>query len=169
MRRFLITGLVLGLLGQFLAGQQIGGPNRMNLDGPRAGLTLITGETAKRLEEELDVTSPVISQFGWHFEKRFFSIPEGPTGVVEFIPLIGGMENNIVLPSLSLVVGLRGINGKEIGVGPNISVSGIAYVLGGGVTKTIGMLNIPVNGSIVFSSEGARVSLLVGFNSAYME
>ena len=146
--------------------QWTGAPNRMSLSGPRAGLTLITGKTADRLEDELDIKTPIISQFGWHFEKRFFSIPEGPTGVVEFIPLIGGMENNIVLPSVSMVVGLRGVNGREIGVGPNVSVSGIAYVVGVGVTRTIGMLNIPTNFSVVFSNEGVRLSILVGFNSA---
>jgi len=146
--------------------QWTGEPNRMSLSGPRAGLTLITGKTADRLEDELDIKTPIISQFGWHFEKRFFSIPEGPTGVVEFIPLIGGMENNIVLPSVSMVVGLRGVNGREIGVGPNVSVSGIAYVVGGGVTRTIGMLNIPTNFSVVFSNEGVRLSILIGFNSA---
>ena len=154
------------MISNLCLGQQLGGPSSMDLSGPRAGLTLITGETAERLEEELDVKTPIISQFGWHFEKRFFSIPEGPTGVVEFVPLIGGMENNVVLPSVSLVVGLRSVDGLEIGVGPNVSISGIAYVLGAGVTKTVGMLNIPVNGSIVFSNEGARFSLLVGFNSA---
>ncbi len=166
MTRVLILTLAVALLCESLPGQQIGGPTRQDLSGPRTGITLITGKAADRVEEELDLKLPLISQFGWQFERRFFSIPEGPTGVVEFIPLIGGMENNVLLPSVSLVVGLRGVNGMEFGVGPNASISGIAYVAGGGITRTIGMLNVPLNLSIVFSQEGARFSFLVGFNSA---
>lgn len=138
---------------------------QMKLAGPRFGFTVITGEAAETMKDEYDL-NPFITQFGWQTETRFFSVPEGPTGVVEAIILLGGMEQSVVLPSLSLVVGLRRADGAEIGFGPNLSLSGIAYVIGGGFTRSAGQLNIPVNVSLVLSDAGPRISLLVGFNTA---
>jgi len=139
--------------------------SQAKLSGPRFGFTIITGDAAKTLKDDHDL-NPFITQFGWQSETRFFSVPDGPIGVVESIMLIGGMEQSVFLPSLSLVGGLRGANGAEIGLGPNLSLSGIAYVIGGGVNKSIGELNIPMNLSVVLSKEGPRISLLIGFNSA---
>lgn len=139
--------------------------NPVQLSGPRFGFTLITGEAAETMREEYDL-SPFITQFGWHAETRFFSVPNGPTGVAEFIILLGGMEQSVVLPSLSGIVGIRGPTGLEIGFGPNLSLSGIAYAIGAGMTQSYGQLNIPINASIVLSESGPRVSLLVGFNTA---
>ena len=140
-------------------------PSRAELSGPRFGFTIITGDLAKTMKDDHDL-NPFITQFGWQSETRFFSVPDGPIGIAESIFLIGGLEQGVFLPSLSLVVGLRGANGAEIGIGPNISISGAAYVIGGGITKSIGQLNIPVNLSVVLSGEGPRISLLIGFNTA---
>ncbi len=45
----------------------------LQLSGPRIGLTAIGGELAKTLKDEFDAF-PLITQFGWQFEWRYFSI-----------------------------------------------------------------------------------------------
>lgn len=137
----------------------------MKLSGPRTGITVITGKLADTIKDEYELV-PTITQFGWQYETMFFSIPDGPVGVSEYVILVGGIEQGVAIPSLSWVVGLRGPTGLEIGVGPNISLSGIAYVIAGGITKSYGQLNVPINGSIVLSQGGIRFSVLVGFTSA---
>ena len=134
----------------------------VSLSGPRVGVTLITGALAEEVDEELGA-GPVISQFGWQFETRLFTTDSGLSGVTEWVPLIGGMEQGVLLPSLSFLVGLRGAKGFEIGVGPNLSAAGAAYVVAIGSTYRYDQLNFPVNLSAVLSGEGVRLSLLTGF------
>ncbi len=136
----------------------------IQLEGPRVGFTIITGELADRLRSELDV-SPFITQIGWQFENRFFTTPSGTTGLVEGILLVGGVEQNVFLPSASFLIGLRNKNGTEFGVGPNLSLSGAAFVFAGGVTLQSANINFPINLALVPSSKGVRISLLVGFNA----
>jgi hypothetical protein len=136
-----------------------------SLFGPRIGTTLMTGEAASVLEDDYDAF-PLITQFGWQFEWRFFSIENGVTGVVEFVALFGGLEQNLFLPSLSIPIGMRTKSGFEFGIGPNLSITGFSIVLAVGKTFTTGQLNWPVNFSIVPSESGIRFSLLFGFNMA---
>src|SRR5688572_13711970 len=50
-------------------------PYMMKLNGPRFGVTYISrGELTRKLEERYDITSPVITQFGWQFETQIFNI-----------------------------------------------------------------------------------------------
>lgn len=135
----------------------------LRLSGPRFGATLATGETARRLDEDYDA-SPVFTQFGWQFETRIFHIEDtGLTGVTEWVPLVGGLEQGLFLPSLTFLVGLRTAGGTEVGIGPNVSATGAAYAVAAGVTRSYGRLNVPVNVSAVFSDDGVRFSLLLGF------
>jgi hypothetical protein len=137
----------------------------LQLSGPRVGVTYVTGDLADRLDEDFGA-APVITQFGWQFETRLFATDTGLSGVTEFVPLIGGLEQSLFLPSFSFLVGLRTASGVEFGLGPNASLGGTAYVVAVGVTQRYGGLNIPVNLSAVLSGEGVRMSLLVGFNLA---
>jgi len=137
----------------------------VSLSGPRLGVTVIGGEMADVLRDDYDAV-PIVTQFGWQFEWRFFSEPGGMTGVVECVPLIGGLEQGLFLPSLSVPIGLRLQNGIEFGVGPNVSLSGFAVVLAAGITINAGVLNIPLNISLLPSNKGTRFSFLVGFNMA---
>jgi hypothetical protein len=122
----------------------------VSLSGPRLGMTIIGGEMANKLKEDYDAV-PFITQFGWQFEWRFFSVADGPTGVVECVPLIGGVEQGLFLPSLTVPIGMRLQNGIEFGVGPNVSVAGFAIVIAAGV-------------SLLPSKKGTRLSFLIGFN-----
>ena len=136
--------------------------NHEKLAGPRTGITLITGSTANKLKEKLNA-APFITQFGWQFEKRFTPNGNDMALLTEFVPLIGGLEQGLFLPSLSWIFGIRGREGAEFGFGANISVAGAAYVIAGGFTKKLGNINFPVTGSLVLSKGGPRYSILVGF------
>jgi hypothetical protein len=135
------------------------------LSGPRVGLTYIgDGEDARLLKEELSV-NPFISQFGWQFESRFFTLSNGTSGLVEGVILLGGMEQNVVLPSANLLFGIRSPKGAEFGMGPSFSASGLGYVLAVGITFKAEHVNFPVNLAFEPSPNGAKFSLLIGFNA----
>lgn len=136
-----------------------------DLSGPRFGLTLLADGVVKKLEEERAISvGPHISQFGWQFEKQFYTKDSGVTMVTEWVALIGGLEQSVALPSLSWMVGVRTRDGAEFGLGPNISPTGAGLVLATGMTFRTGALNVPVNVAVVPSKSGARVSVLTGFS-----
>ena len=135
-----------------------------DLSGPRFGLTLLADGVVKKLEERDIKVGPQISQFGWQFEKLFYTQDSGVTMVTEWVALVGGLEQSVVLPSVSWMVGVRTRDGAEFGIGPNITPAGTALVLATGMTFRAGALNIPVNVAVVPSKAGTRVTLLSGFS-----
>ena len=135
-----------------------------NLSGPRFGLTLLSDGVVKKLEERNIEVGPHISQFGWQFEKQFFTKSSGVTMVTEWVALVGGLEQSVVLPSLSWMVGVRTRDGAEFGIGPNITPAGTALVFATGMTFRAGAVNMPVNVAVVPSKSGTRVSVLSGFS-----
>lgn len=135
----------------------------LRLDGPRFGLTMLSdGVRAKLRERDIDVASS-ISQFGWQFERQFYAKDGGVTAVNEWVVLLGGLDQNTVIPSLNWIVGLRTREGAEFGVGPNITPAGVALAMSAGVTFRAGAMNIPMNFAVVPTKAGTRVSLLTGF------
>ena len=116
-----------------------------NLSGPRVGITVITdGLLTETLEEEFGVSTNFITQFGYQYEKQIMG-DENVAGLVEGILLIGGLEQGLFLPSLSGMFGARFASGTEFAVGPNLSASGAALVIGFGKTIKAGNINIPIN------------------------
>jgi len=137
----------------------------VNLSGPRFGFTSLSQGIVDKLQQEHDITvRSGISQFGWQFEKQFYSKAGGIAAVNEFVVLLGGLEQGVALPSLSWMVGLRSPTGLEFGIGPNITPAGVALAVAGGVTFRSGSLNVPVTFAVVPSKDGMRVSMLTGFN-----
>jgi hypothetical protein len=136
-----------------------------NLAGPRFGITALSPGIVDKLksDEGWDL-APVVTQFGWQFEKQFYGKSGGPTFVTEAVALVGGLEQGVVIPSLSWLVGVRAFDGTEVGVGPNITPAGVALALAAGKTFRAGVLNVPVNIAVVPSRLGMRVSLLTGFS-----
>lgn len=162
--------------------------------GPRVGVTYLgVGTSREKIAEAFnrgDIT-PWISQFGWQFETRIFTLDDGACGLVEFVPMIGGLEQGLFLPSASGILGFRTRSGIELGVGPNLSLSGVGLVLAAGASFKIGKVTFPIN--VVFSpsirktpptttvydpitgvgtevkgiptNSGFRLSLVIGFNS----
>ena len=139
--------------------------NTTSLSGPRFGLTFLSDGVVEKLEErQITISRPYVSQFGWQFEKQFYAQDSGVTMVTEWVALVGGLEESVVLPSLSWLVGVRMRDGAEFGIGPNITPAGTALVLATGVTFRAGALNVPVNVAVVPSKSGTRVSVLSGFS-----
>lgn len=113
--------------------------------GPRFGLTYITnGTLTDDIEEEFGVTSNLISQFGYQFEKQIMG-DENIAGILEGILFIGGVDQGLFLPSVSGMFGVRNKDSWELAVGPNLSVNGAAMVIGFGKSFNFGNINIPVN------------------------
>lgn len=162
--------------------------------GPRIGFTYIApGTSADYLEKQ--GKQPVITQFGWQFEGRIFTVDGGLSGIVEFIPLIGGFEQGMIIPSASLMIGLRGgvKHSFEFAMGPNFSVvpnylghknASVGLVVAAGTSFIRNNINFPVNIAFIPSvgskesvlntdgtrtdkifQTGWRLSLVVGFNS----
>jgi len=190
MKRLLLILLVLTAF-QSSAQIQYSSTNAANYDsqvqknaGPRFGLTYITnGKLTKELEKE-GVTSNLISQFGYQFEKQIVGNDE-IAGIVEGILFIGGLDQGLFLPSVSGMFGVRNKAAWELAVGPNLSVNGAAMVVGFGKSFNFGNINIPVNiawvpsnsrkndyvdneGNTITETEksGHRFTITVGFNMA---
>jgi hypothetical protein len=136
-----------------------------SLAGPRFGITALSQGVVDTLKIDEGISlAPVVTQFGWQFEKQFYGNKTGPTAITEAVVLVGGLEQGIAIPSLSWLVGVRTPEGLEFGVGPNITPVGVALALAAGTTFRAGILNIPVNVAVVPSRAGMRVSLLTGFS-----
>lgn len=136
----------------------------VNLSGPRFGLTMLSQGNIDKLKERDIVVNPLISQFGWQFERRIYSNGDGITALTEWVPLISGLDQGVALPSLNWLVGVRTSTGAEFGIGPNITPLGVGLVVAAGVTVRSGALNIPLNFAVVSSKSGSRVSIMTGFN-----
>jgi hypothetical protein len=142
-------------------------PETMHLSGPRFGFTFMSDGIVRKLRDDdgIDIeVGSMVTQFGWQKEKRFYSGENGLTAVTEWIFLVGGLEQGVVLPSFSWLVGLRTAKGIEFAVGPNLTAAGVAIAAAAGTTFRAGHLNVPVNLAVVPSKSGVRVSLLAGFN-----
>ena len=136
----------------------------VNLSGPRFGVTMLSQGTVDMLAVDHGiVVKPMVSQFGWQFEKRLYTSPDGMAALTEFVPLISGLEQGQALPSLSWLAGLRSASGLEFGIGPNFSPVGAGLVIAAGVTIRSGALNVPLNFAFATSKSGARVSIMTGF------
>ena len=139
-------------------------PQTADLSGPRFGLSLLGDGVVQKLAEREIAVGPHISQFGWQFEKQFYTKDSGLTMVTEWVALVGGLDQSVVLPSVSWLVGVRTRDGAEFGIGPNVTPAGTALVLATGMTFRTGSFNIPVNVAFVPSKNGSRVTILTGLS-----
>jgi hypothetical protein len=136
-----------------------------DLSGPRFGFTLLSDGVVNKLTERyIAVDRPYVSQFGWQFERQFFTQNSGVSLVTEWVALLGGLEQSLGLPSLSWLVGVRTRDGAEFGIGPNITPAGTALVLATGFTFRTAAVNVPVNVAVIPSKAGTRVTILTGFS-----
>jgi hypothetical protein len=135
----------------------------VSLSGPRIGVTFLSERSIARLREYGVEAGPLVSQFGWQFERRFYTSEDGLSALTEWVPLVGGLDQGLVLPSLNWLVGIRTGEGTEFGVGPNINVAGVGLAVATGATFRAGALNVPVNIALVTSRSGVRMSVLTGF------
>ena len=99
--------------------------NRLKLDGPRMGFTVLTGSYSDIFQSPLEEGGfnafPMMFQFGYQFEARYLN--EGNIqALFEFVPLITGLDQGLFIPSLSIMHGLRNNkNGWEFAFGPTLN------------------------------------------------
>lgn len=110
-------------------------PEIRKYGGPRVGATFV-GPGAYSDLLEFEGKRNIYSQFGWQFEKRLFTTKTGISGMVEFVPMIGGIDMGKFIPSASALIGIRVKNGVELGAGPNAAIYGYKNEKGYMTTST---------------------------------
>ena len=166
MRNVAVALLFIGLATPLYAqsGPEAPPPTRtLSLSGPRVGLTFLSEGVVSKLKERNVEVGQTISQFGWQFERQFYSKQGGVTALNEWVFLLGGLDQSVAIPSLSWLVGLRTMEGAEFGVGPNVTPAGVALAVAAGITIRTGVLNVPMNFAVVPTKAGTRVTMLTGF------
>jgi hypothetical protein len=149
------------------ADQQVKKLPRQNLSGPRFGFTTFTGETAD-LRGQADL-EPIMSQFGWQFETQIVSMTGGSKALMEWLVLVGGVEQDEMNLSVAWLAGYRLPNGVEFGVGPNLSYNKdsedttSSMVVAAGATMPFGDLYVPLNVAVAFADGGPRITTLLGW------
>ncbi|MBX7093542.1 MAG: hypothetical protein K1X56_02390 [Flavobacteriales bacterium] len=100
--------------------------DRLALDGPRMGFTMLTGTNAEIFKASKDNGGfdgfPMMFQFGYQFEKQYLN--EGNfQALFEFIPMVTGLDQGLFIPSMTILHGLRGNKkGWEFAFGPTLGL-----------------------------------------------
>jgi hypothetical protein len=120
---------------------------KLRYGGPRIGITYLgPGETNDKMNDIFDRNiNPIITQFGWQFETRFFTLENGASGLIEFIPMVGGLEQGLFIPSITALVGYRSKKGYELGMGPTLSLGGVGVIFAAGASLKSGKVVFPLN------------------------
>ena len=141
--------------------------SRRKLAGPRFGVTLFTGDVAEqRAQADLQ---PIMTQFGWQWETQLMFTSNGDQALLEWVLLVGGVEQNEFNLSLGFLAGYRMQNGIEFGVGPNISFTKessdatTSMLIAVGHTFPVGSLQLPVNFAVGLGKGGPRLTTLIGW------
>lgn len=95
---------------------------RLNLTGSRMGLTMLTGQRADIYRAKKSAGGfdgqPLLFHFGYQFETTYLN-SGGLQALFEFIPIISGLNEGRLIPSLNIMHGLRSNkNGFEFAFGP---------------------------------------------------
>jgi hypothetical protein len=139
-----------------------------NLGGPRLGITYIPGNSELQRELRDKQIGATLSQFGWQFEYQVIPDGGGPSFVVQFVPMVAGVEYGTFIPSASLALGVRMPSGVEFGLGPNLLVGGnkglnTALVVAVGKSFNYGGVSIPLDLVYATSPDGNRISVIFGY------
>jgi hypothetical protein len=146
--------------------------NRRNMGGPRFGVTYIAGDTELYKELQAQNVGRVISQFGWHFERQIIPDGGGPQFVVQFVPMIAGVEYGKFVPGATLAMGIRMPRGWEFGMGPNIVATKndldkikarTSLIVALGKSINYGDVSLPINFAVSTSPDGNRYSVIFGY------
>ena len=142
---------------------------RQSLNGPRFGFTTFTGDVA-RYRQDIG-KSTIMSQFGWQFETQIVATQSGGQALMEWLFLVGGMEQDDFSAGVAWLAGYRLEGGLEIGVGPNFSwnknsedlTTSMVAAMGATIPAGGGDILIPVNVAVAFADGGPRITTLVGW------
>ncbi len=133
--------------------------------GIRLGFGYFSPKFIKTLEDPNDrEISPLVSQFGLQFEKTIFTEANRPLVVLQLIPMIAGLDQDVAITTVSGIIGIRTKKGLELGMGPTVLDSGgtsVAYTIG--FTREYEGMDIPFTLMAIPSRDGLQTSLLTGF------
>ena len=74
-------------------GRPRGVTDTVDMSGPRFGVTMLNQASIDTLLEKKNISvQPMISQFGWQFERRLYTNGDGVTMLTEWIPLVSGLD-----------------------------------------------------------------------------
>ena len=92
--------------------------SKINIGGPRVGLTSVIGkgDFADKLDQ--NKIGHFYSQFGWQFEFKVVPEGNGPSFVIEIIPMLGALQYSTVVLSVTVPVGIRCPAAANSGSGP---------------------------------------------------
>jgi hypothetical protein len=88
---------------------------------------------------------------------------------MEWVFLLGGLEQDEANLSLAWLTGYRLQNGVELGVGPNVSLNVKdenttgSMVVAAGATMPFGDIYVPMNVAVAFAKGGPRITTLLGW------
>jgi len=131
--------------------------------GPRVGVACVVAKPNDWNAAVQDVYAaaryylPVYSQIGLSTEQRIALGDSRHSFVFHELLLIGGIDQNIVLPEVDLLLGIRFASGLSVGIGPNVSLRSadsdatptVALMAGIGWTFRLADFNVPLELVIV--------------------
>ena len=88
---------------------------------------------------------------------------------MEWVLLVGGVEQDEFNTSLGWLTGYRLAGGMELGVGPNFSITKevdkitTSMVVAAGATLPFGDFYVPVNFAVGIAKGGPRLTMLAGW------
>jgi hypothetical protein len=142
-------------------------PQRDKFSGPRFGFTVFTGDVAK-LRQKIN-REPIMTQFGWQLETQISPVGTDSKALMEWVFLVGGVEQDELNLSLSWLAGWRTREGLELGAGPAISVNKdsskptTSMIISGGAAAKLGTMQVPMHVAVALAKGGPRITTLVGW------
>lgn len=169
LRKLLVIALLLAPAVPAVAHAQGSYPienEEVRRSGPRYGVIWLSPQIADSVtaHNKNQKINPTTSLFGWEFQRELLRNPKGIVPVSSLVLGLAGLDQGLVLPSATWVVGMRTPEDIEFGIGPNVSPAGAALAVSAGMTFHSGQLNIPFDLTYVSSKLGTRFSLTTGFN-----
>ena len=182
MKRKMIWVLAITLIAAVSIGAQEADERFQFVFGPRVGATYIfvddwtsyDNTIQKAFPDNARTYFPVITQFGLNIEQRIRLGTTKSHFAFQEVLLVGGIDQNVVIPSLSTLIGFRSQAGLEIGIGPNFAMSvkdgnpvlGMSVVIAAGWTFSFEGVYVPVNIAIVPTPRDGspRLTIVTGFN-----
>jgi len=128
---------------------------------------VFTGETVD-LRDQADL-EPLMTQFGWQWETQIMATETGSQALMEWVLLVGGVEQDEFNVSLGWLAGYRLESGVEFGVGPNLSYSKdseettSSMLFAAGATIPFGQMQLPINFAVSVAKGGLRITALIGW------
>jgi len=149
--------------------------------GPRVGGMYIFGDWATFDSSMQDLFPdpdrsyyPFMTHFGVNFEQRIRLGGTQSHFAFQEVFTVGGLDQNVVVPSLNTLIGFRSHTGLEFGLGPNMAITNndgavgfaVSVVYAVGWTFSFNGVYVPVDVAVVPTPKDGRprVTILTGFN-----